>query len=118
MWVELSSATCGNRLYDRIPDLPLAFFQKERTGVLMSRITNDVNILKAMVSTAVTGTMRDASSIVGLAAVILYQNWRLAIIAFVVMPLAFLPVVEFGRRVVRRKHRVPGSHGRIECLAP
>ena len=90
-----------NQLYDRIQDLPLAFFQKERTGVLMSRITNDVNILKAMVSTAVTGTMRDASSIVGLAAVILYQNWRLAIIAFVVMPLAFLPVVELGRRVRR-----------------
>jgi ATP-binding cassette, subfamily B, bacterial MsbA len=90
-----------DQLYDRIQDLPLAFFQKERTGVLMSRITNDVNILKSMVSTAVTGSLRDGSSIIGLAAVVLYQNWRMAIIAFIVFPLAFLPVIELGRRVRR-----------------
>ncbi len=90
-----------DQLYDRIQDLPLAFFQKERTGVLMSRITNDVNILKAMVSSAVTGALRDGSSIIGLAVVVFYQNWRMAIIAFIVFPLAFLPVIELGRRVRR-----------------
>ena len=90
-----------NQLYDRIQDLPLAFFQKERTGTLMSRITNDVNILKAMVSSAVTGSLRDVSTIIGLTAVIFYQNWRMAIIAFVVLPLAFWPVVILGRKVRR-----------------
>ncbi|MGA6926135.1 MAG: ABC transporter ATP-binding protein, partial [Desulfosarcina sp.] len=90
-----------NQLYDRIQDLPLAFFQRERTGTLMSRITNDVNILKSMVSTTVTGFLRDASTIVGLTAVIFYQNWRMAILAFVVMPLAFWPVFILGRKVRR-----------------
>ena len=90
-----------NQLYDRIQDLPLAFFQKERTGTLMSRITNDVNILKAMVSTAVTGSLRDASTIIGLTAVIFYQNWRMAIIAFFVLPIAFWPVFILGRKVRR-----------------
>ncbi len=90
-----------NQLYDRIQDLPLAFFQKERTGTLMSRITNDVNILKAMVSSAVTGSLRDASTIIGLAAVIFYQNWRMAIIAFIVLPAAFWPVFFLGRKVRR-----------------
>ncbi len=90
-----------DRLYDRIQDLPLSFFQKERTGVLMSRITNDVNILKSMVSTSVTGVLRDGSSVIGLAVVVLYQNWRMAILAFIVFPLAFLPVIELGRRVRR-----------------
>jgi subfamily B ATP-binding cassette protein MsbA len=90
-----------NRLYDRIQDLPLVFFQKERTGVLMSRITNDVNVLKSMVSKSVTGTLRDASSIVGLTAVIFYQNWRMAILAFIVLPVAFFPVFSLGRRVRR-----------------
>ena len=55
-----------NRLYDRIQDLPLSFFHKERTGVQMSRVTNDVNIVKSMVSTAVTGSLRDAFTILGL----------------------------------------------------
>lgn len=90
-----------NRLYDRIQDLPLAFFQQERTGVLMSRITNDVNILRNMVSTSVTSTLRDASSIVGLTAVIFYLNWRMALIAFVVLPGAFFPVFYLGRKVRR-----------------
>ncbi|UCH23408.1 MAG: ATP-binding cassette domain-containing protein [Deltaproteobacteria bacterium] len=90
-----------NRLYDRILDLPLSFFHKEKTGVLMSRITNDVNIIKSMVSTAVTGSLRDAFTIVGLTAVIFYQIWELALIAFLVLPVAFYPIVLFGRRVRR-----------------
>ncbi len=65
-----------NRLYDRIQDLPVSFFQRERTGVLMSRITSDVNILKAMVSTVVNGALRDTFTIIGLTGVIFYQNWR------------------------------------------
>ena len=90
-----------NDLYDHIQDLPLAFFHKEKTGVLMSRITNDVNIIKAMVSTAVTGSLKDCFSIVGLTLVIFYRDWKMALFAFVVLPLAFFPLVEFGRRVRR-----------------
>ena len=90
-----------NMLYDQIQDLSLAFFQKERTGTLMSRITNDVNILKSMVSTAVTSSVRDAATIVGLTAVIFYQNWRMAIIAFFILPLAFWPIFILGRKVRR-----------------
>ena len=86
-------------LYDRIMDLPISFFQKERTGVLMSRISNDVNILKAMVSDSVKAALRDCFSILALTVVIFYRDWKLAIIAMAVLPLAFLPVVKFGRRV-------------------
>ena len=90
-----------NRLYDRIQDLPLSFFHKERTGVLMSRVTNDVNIIKSMVATAVTGSLRDSLTIMGLTFVIFYQIWELAVIAFLVLPVAFYPIVIFGRRVRR-----------------
>ena len=88
-----------NQLYSRIQDLPISFFQKERTGVLMSRITNDVNVLKSMVSTAVSGMLRDTTSIIGLTGVILYLNWRMAILAFIILPVAFYPVFILGRRV-------------------
>jgi subfamily B ATP-binding cassette protein MsbA len=90
-----------NDLYNRIQDLPIAFFHKEQTGVLMSRITNDVNIIKAMVSTAVTGSLKDSFTILGLTFVIFYRDWKMALFAFVVLPIAFFPVVEFGRRVRR-----------------
>jgi subfamily B ATP-binding cassette protein MsbA len=88
-------------LYDRITDLPLAFFHSQKTGGLMSRITYDVNIIKTMISQAITGALRDVFTILGLLGVIFYRDWKLALIAIVVLPVAFFPVVEFGRRVRR-----------------
>jgi subfamily B ATP-binding cassette protein MsbA len=88
-----------NNLYNRIQDLPITFFQREKTGVLMSRITNDVNIIRAMVSVVVTGSLRDSFTIIFLTFLIFYQIWELALIAFIVLPVSFYPIVIFGRRV-------------------
>ncbi|MCP4693445.1 MAG: ABC transporter ATP-binding protein, partial [Desulfobacterales bacterium] len=90
-----------NNLYDKIQDLPLSFFHEQKTGVLMSRITNDVNIVKNMVTSAVTGSIKDSFTIVGLTFVIFYQIPLLAACAFIVLPIAFFPIIYFGRRVRR-----------------
>ncbi|AOY58677.1 MsbA: lipid A export ATP-binding/permease protein [Desulfococcus multivorans] len=90
-----------NALYNRIQDLPLSFFQEEKTGVLMSRITNDVNIIKEMVSTSVTSLLRDIFTIIGLTAVIFYRDWKMAVFAFLVLPVAFYPIIVLGRRMRR-----------------
>jgi subfamily B ATP-binding cassette protein MsbA len=86
-------------LYEKITDLPIAFIHKEKTGALMSRITNDVNIVKGMVSTAVINVFRDFFSVIAFLFVIFYRDWQLALGAFIVLPLAFYPIVLFGRRV-------------------
>jgi subfamily B ATP-binding cassette protein MsbA len=86
-------------LYDRIQDLSLAFFHEEKTGALMSRITNDVHVIKSMVSSAITTSLRDIFTVFGLTIVIFYRDWKLALIAIVILPLAYYPIVEFGRRV-------------------
>ena len=86
-------------LYEKITDLPIAFIHKEKTGALMSRITNDVNIVKGMVSTAVINLFRDFFSVIAFLCVIFYRDWKLALGAFIVLPLAFYPILIFGRRV-------------------
>lgn len=88
-------------LYDKITDLPIAFIHKEKTGNLMSRITNDVNVVKGMVSTAVINIFRDFFSVIAFLFVIFYRDWKLACGAFIVLPLAFYPILVFGRRVRR-----------------
>jgi len=88
-------------LYEKIIDLPIAFIHKEKTGSLMSRITNDVNIVKGMVSTAVINVFRDFFSVIAFLGVIFYRDWQLACGAFLVLPLAFYPILVFGRRVRR-----------------
>jgi subfamily B ATP-binding cassette protein MsbA len=52
-----------------------------------------------MVSTAVTGSLRDCFTIVGLTTVIFYRDWKMALFAFIVLPVAFFPIVSLGRRV-------------------
>ncbi len=86
-------------LYEKITDLPISFINREKTGNLMSRITNDVNIVKGMVSTAVINVFRDFFSVIAFLFVIFYRDWKLALGAFIVLPLAFYPIVLFGRRV-------------------
>jgi subfamily B ATP-binding cassette protein MsbA len=89
------------QLYNHILDLPLAFFQREKTGDLMSRITNDVTIISGMFTSAITGAIRDIFQILGLLFVTFYQIPKLAVYAFVVLPLAAFPIFYFGRKVRR-----------------
>ena len=86
-------------LYEKIMNLPIAYIHKEKTGALMSRITNDVNIIKGMVSTAVISLFRDSFSVVAFLFVIFYRDWQLALGAFIVLPVAFYPIVLFGKRI-------------------
>jgi subfamily B ATP-binding cassette protein MsbA len=90
-----------NRLYEKIQDLPLSFFHKETTGALMSRVINDVNFVRDMVSTTITGSLRDLFTIIGLIVVLITQIWYLALFALLVLPAAFFPIVVFGRKVRR-----------------
>lgn len=88
-------------LYSKIQDLPVSFFQKEKTGVLMARITHDVNLVREMVSRAFTGVLRDGFSIVCLILVIFYRDWKLALVALVIIPVAYYPITYFGRKIRR-----------------
>jgi len=92
-------ADIRQRLYDHLQDLSLSFFTRTSTGVLISRITNDVNLVQGAVSNAVTGLIKDAVTIVGLTAVVFFQDWKLGIIAFIVFPIAIIPIKEFGKRL-------------------
>ena len=90
-----------NQLYYRMTELPLSFFQGEKTGALISRFTYDVNIVKSMVSSSVAALIRDSLRIVFLTGYIFYSDWRLACFIFFVLPIALWPLVKLGRRVRR-----------------
>lgn len=87
------------KLYNHIQNLSLSFFTQTPTGVLISRITNDVNLIQGSVSNALTGLIKDAFTIIALTGVVFYRNWKLAIIACLIFPLAIIPIKEFGKRL-------------------
>jgi len=92
-------ADIRQRLYDHLQNLSLSFFTRTPTGVLISRITNDVNLVQGAVSNAITGLIKDAVTILALTVVVFYRDWKLGIIAFIVFPIAIIPIKEFGKRL-------------------
>jgi subfamily B ATP-binding cassette protein MsbA len=88
-----------NLVFQRLQVQPLAYFDKTPTGVIISRITNDIGMVQGAVSDAFTAVLKDAFTIVGLIFVVFYRDWKLAAIAFVVLPFATYPIVSFGRRL-------------------
>jgi subfamily B ATP-binding cassette protein MsbA len=92
-------ADMREKLYNHLQNLSLSFYTKTPTGILISRITNDVNLIQGSVSNAVTGLIKDAFTVLALTGVVFYRNWKLAIIAFVIFPIAIFPIKEFGKRL-------------------
>ena len=92
-------ANIRERLYNHLQTLSLSFFDRTPTGVLMSRITNDVNSIQGAVSNAVTGMVKDVFTAIGLIGVVFYRDWQLALVAILVFPLAVYPFVQFSRKL-------------------
>jgi len=88
-----------NLVFRRLQVQPLAFFDKTPTGTIISRITNDISLVQGAVSDSFTAILKDAFTIVGLLFVIFYRDWRLAIVAFIVLPIVTYPIVAFGRKL-------------------
>ncbi|MBN2397229.1 MAG: lipid A export permease/ATP-binding protein MsbA [Deltaproteobacteria bacterium] len=86
-------------LYNHIQKQSLSFFNRNPTGILMSRITNDVNLIQGAVSEAVSSLFKDSFTLVGLIFVIFYRDWKLAIIAAFVFPLTIYPIAKFGEKM-------------------
>ncbi len=92
-------ADIREKLYYHLQTLSLSFFTKTPTGMIISRITNDVTLIQGAVSSAMAGIFKDIFTFFGLVGVAFVQSWKLAIIAYVIFPLALIPIREFGKRM-------------------
>ena len=94
-----------NLIFKRLQSQPLAFFDKTPTGTIISRITNDISLVQGAVSDSFTAVLKDIFTIMGLVFVIFYRDWRLAIVAFIVMPIVTYPIASFGRKLRKNSTR-------------
>lgn len=105
-----------NLFYDHLINQSLGFFAHRKTGELLARITYDVTLVHAAVSAAVTSLIRDSLTIVFLLGVVFYQDWLLALIAFLVLPIVVYPIVLFGKKMRRATLDGQASMGDISSL--
>lgn len=109
-------ADVRNRLYRAIQMQSMSFFTKHPTGILMSRITNDVNSMQGTVSEAVTSLLKDSFTLLCLVFVIFYRDWQLALVAMVIFPLTIYPIATFGRKMRSVATRTQVTMGTLTTL--
>lgn len=88
-----------DQLLERVVSMELAFFHKNTTGALISRITQDTARIQTMVSNALPNMVRDAVTVLGLLGVVIAQSPKLAFFALVVIPAALYPLSLLARRM-------------------
>jgi len=88
-------------LYEAVTYQSLRFFQQHPTGLILSRILNDVGALQRVATTILADLVRVSAMIPFLLLVVFFHDWRMSIVALVGLPLLALPIVKLGRRLRR-----------------
>ena len=86
-------------LYHHIQRLSFSFYDRNKTGDLISRVTSDVDAIQAFVSSALLGVMVDILTLVGMLGVMFYLNWHFTLIALSVAPVLFVEVYSLTHRI-------------------
>ena len=106
-WVgERALADLRIRLFDHLQRLSLGFYERNRTGAVVSRITNDVDALDQLVTDGVASLVQNTLVLVGTTVVLFFLDWRLALATLVVLPLMGVATVWFRSRSNRAYRHV------------
>jgi len=101
-WVSQRVLTdLRSQMFARLTAMPADVFAREAAGQLMSRMVADVNNVTATLSSVMVVLVRDSVVILGLLGWLLYLNWRLTLIAAVLIPIVAAMVRAFSRRMRR-----------------
>ncbi len=103
-------------LYRNIQTQSLSFFTKNPTGTLISRVLNDVSLIYVTVSNSVTSLFKDTFTLIALIGVVFFRDWKLALIAVAVFPLAIYPIVLIGRKVRKTSMKTQITMGGLTDL--
>lgn len=86
-------------LYKNLQILPLNFFVREKTGILMSRVINDVDILAKIISSDLKDAINDFFYIITHLILLLLISWQMFLVVFIVIPVIMGPISAFAEKI-------------------
>jgi ATP-binding cassette subfamily B protein len=92
------------QLYEHLQRLSLSYYDRNPVGRLMTRVTSDVDVLNDLFSAGVVAIFGDVFTLLGIMIVLLVMDWRLALLAFSVLPI-IVAITQWFRRHVRESYR-------------
>ncbi len=95
-WVgERALADLRMAIFDHLQQMPVAFYERRRAGVLISRMTNDVEALDSLVTDSVITLFQSSLTLIGTVVILLLLDFRLALLTFTVVPVIMLGSLVF-----------------------
>ena len=110
---ERMLADLRNHLFRHLQRLSLGFYERNRAGVIISRLTNDVEALDQLVTDGVTSLVQNTLTLVGSAIVLFFLDWRLALATLTVMPGMTVATAIFRKRSGRAYRAVRETLGAV-----
>ncbi len=110
---ERMLADLRNILFRHLQRLSLGFYERNRAGVIISRLTNDVEALDQLVTDGVTSLIQNTLTLAGTAVVLFFLDWRLALATMTVMPAMALATMWFRKRSGRAYREVRETLGAV-----
>ncbi|MCP9789280.1 ATP-binding cassette domain-containing protein [Cyanobium sp. Maggiore-St4-Cus] len=101
------TADLRHQLAERILDLPQSYVDRNSSTVLVSRVLTDVSLVKSGIVDGFSSIFKDSLTLIVLVCVAFYQDWLLSLIAFILFPLAILPILNSSKKV--RRHSSKGQ---------
>lgn len=102
-----------NDLYSHSMGLSMGYYSRTTTGNMMSRILNDVGVLQRSAADVLVEAVREGFTLIGLTASAFYSDWKLASVAFLVLPAAVLPASVLGRKIKDYTRRSQATMGNL-----
>jgi ATP-binding cassette, subfamily B, bacterial MsbA len=94
-----------NRLFEQYQRLSLAYFHRNRTGQLISRVTNDVVVLNETIDLGFNHLVSDTLEVIIFTAFLIILSWKLTFLAALILPIMFLFIYRVGRKLKKYSYR-------------
>ncbi|VFP88516.1 lipid A ABC transporter ATP-binding protein/permease MsbA [Candidatus Erwinia haradaeae] len=104
-------------LFNHMMGMPVAFFDQHSTGVLLSRMTYDVELVASSCSSALVTIVRESASIIGLFMLMFYYSWQLSLILIVLSPFVSLSIRTVSKRFRTISKNMQNTMGEVTSSA-
>jgi len=88
-----------NQLYSHYHNLPLEYFHGKKSGVLISRLTNDINLVRGAVANGFAEAIRQIFLYITYMFLVIWASWKLSLIVLVLLPFGIIVISKFGKKV-------------------
>ncbi|MEK3719446.1 ABC transporter ATP-binding protein [Paenibacillus sp. FSL H8-0034] len=109
-------ASLRDRLWKKHLHLPIAYYDKNQTGEMISRIINDTGIVKGLITENLTNLITGSISIIGAIGVLLYLDWKMTLLIIMVIPLSMLFLMPLGRRMYKISKGLQEETGKFNAV--